>query len=84
MTQEMVADRLGVSFQTVSKWERGLLSPDIALLPKIALFFQCSIDSLFDMDLAWSVDHRREFEAKIHKLYEKRIGKAYIKHGYVK
>lgn len=72
MTQEMVANKLCVSSQTVSKWERGLLSPDIALLPKIALLFQCSIDFLFDMELAWSVDHRREFEAKIHKLYQKK------------
>lgn len=71
MTQEMVADRLGVSSQTVSKWERGLLSPDISLLPKIALLFKCSIDSLFDMELAWSVEHRREFEAKIHELHAK-------------
>ena len=45
MTQEAVADHLGVSSQTVSKWERGLLSPDIALLPKIALLFKCSINS---------------------------------------
>ena len=36
MTQEAVAEYLGVSSQTVSKWERGLLSPDIYLLPKIA------------------------------------------------
>ena len=42
MTQEAVADHLGVSSQTVSKWERGLLSPDIALLPKIALLFKIS------------------------------------------
>ena len=49
MTQEAVAEQLGVSSQTVSKWERGLLSPDILLLPKIALLFKCSIDSLFDM-----------------------------------
>lgn len=72
MTQEMVADQLGVSSQTVSKWERGLLSPDIALLPKIALLFKCSIDSLFDMELAWGIEHRREFEAKIHELYVKK------------
>ena len=72
MTQEMVADRLGVSSQTVSKWERGLLSPDISLLPKIALLFKCSIDSLFDMDLVWSIEHRNEFRANIHELHEKK------------
>ena len=72
MTQESVADRLGVSSQTVSKWERGLLSPDIALLPKIALLFKCSIDSLFDMDLVWSIEHRKEFGERIHALNEKK------------
>ena len=72
MTQEAVADHLGVSSQTVSKWERGLLSPDIALLPKIALLFKCSIDSLFNMELVWSIEHRREFEAKIHELHAKK------------
>lgn len=72
MTQEAVAGQLGVSSQTVSKWERGLLFPDITLLPKIALLFRCSIDSLFDMDLLWSIEHRREFEAKLHELHEKK------------
>ncbi len=69
LTQEAVAERLGVTAQTVSKWERGLLSPDIALLPKIALLYQCSIDSLFDMELIWSTEHRRDFEARIHELH---------------
>ena len=72
MTQETVADYLGVSSQTVSKWERGLLCPDISLLPKIALLFKCSIDFLFDMDLVWSIEHRKEFEKEIHALYEKK------------
>ena len=72
MTQEAVAEHLGISSQTVSKWERGLLSPDIALLPKIALLFKCSIDSLFDMDLVWSADHRKEFVKKIQTLHEKK------------
>ena len=72
MTQEAVAEYLGVSSQTVSKWERGLLSPDIALLPKIALLFKCSIDSLFDMELVWSIEHRREFGEQIHALHEKK------------
>ena len=72
MTQAAVAEQLGVSSQTVSKWERGLLSPDIALLPKIALLFKCSIDSLFDMELVWGGEHRQEFEAKIHELHAKK------------
>ena len=71
MTQEAVAEQLCVSSQTVSKWERGLLSPDIYLLPKIAVLYKCSIDSLFDMELVWSVEHRREFENKIRELHEK-------------
>lgn len=72
MTQEAVAEHLGVSSQTVSKWERGLLSPDIALLPKIALLFKCSIDSMFDMESAWGDEHRRRFEAKIRELFVKK------------
>ena len=72
MTQEAVAEQLGVTSQTVSKWERGLLSPDISLLPKIALLFKCSIDSLFNMEISWGPEHRREFEAQIHVLHEKK------------
>ena len=72
MTQEAVAEALGVSSQTVSKWERGLISPDIALLPKIALLFKCSIDSLFDMDMVWSAEHRKEFGVHIRELHEKK------------
>lgn len=72
MTQEAVAEYLGVSSQTVSKWERGLLNPDISLLPKIALLFKCTIDFLFDMELVWSIEHRHEFEATLHELHAKK------------
>ncbi len=71
MTQETVAEKLGVSSQTVSKWERGLLSPDISLLPKIAILFHCSIDSIFEMDSLWGIEHRKNFKDKIRELNEK-------------
>lgn len=45
-TQEEVATHLGVSFQTVSKWERGDGYPDIELLPSIAHYFGITIDEL--------------------------------------
>ena len=50
ITQEDVAESLGISAQTVSKWERGLCAPDISLLPRIALLYNCTIDHLFGMD----------------------------------
>lgn len=69
LTQEEVAEYLGVSAQTVSKWERGLSAPDIMLLPKIALLCQCSIDSLFEMDSMWGREHQKSFEKKLDILH---------------
>ena len=47
MTQEALANALGVSNQAVSKWEANQSCPDILLLPKIADFFDVSLDYLF-------------------------------------
>ena len=47
MTQEELANYAGVSFQAVSKWECGTTTPDIALLPQLAIFFGVRIDDLF-------------------------------------
>ena len=50
MTQEELAEKLNIGFQAVSKWETGTTTPDIALLPKIALYFGVSMDTLFSMN----------------------------------
>ena len=39
ITQQELADVLGMSFQTVSKWENGNGMPDITLLPILAEYF---------------------------------------------
>ncbi len=45
-TQQELADNIGVSFQTISKWETGISMPDITVLPLLAEYFQVSTDQL--------------------------------------
>lgn len=50
MTQEDVANALGVAPQTISKWERAETYPDITLLPALANLFGVTTDQLLGMD----------------------------------
>lgn len=47
ITQEALAQKLGVTNQAVSKWESEQCCPDVTLLPKIADIFEISLDELF-------------------------------------
>lgn len=50
ITQEQLAESIGVSFQAVSKWENEVAMPDITLVPVIAQFFGVSTDELLCFD----------------------------------
>jgi transcriptional regulator with XRE-family HTH domain len=56
VTQEQLAQTLGVSNQAVSKWESGQCFPDIQLLPDIARYFNVSSDELLGIETQSSND----------------------------
>lgn len=51
LSQENVAEKLGVSRQTISKWESNETLPDIRQAKQLALFYHISLDELIDFDL---------------------------------
>ena len=46
MTQEELAEKMGISSQAVSKWENDVSCPDIQSLPKLARMLDTSVDEL--------------------------------------
>lgn len=46
ISQEVLADRCGISMQAVSKWENGQSCPDITFLPLLAEYFHVTVDYL--------------------------------------
>lgn len=77
LTQEKLADFLGVSFQSISKWERGDTYPDITMLPSIASFFGVSADELLGVDKAKRDEMIANYIEEFERLYYKDTPKAF-------
>lgn len=75
--QQDLAEVLGESFQSVSKWETGATMPDITLLPAIAEYFNVSVDELLGLKplrqqayIPRNTDNRDSLNGKTGKLYK--------------
>lgn len=62
LSQEKLANKLGITFQSVSKWENAKAAPDITFLPIMADIFGCYIDELFSREIKTEIhyDHCAE------------------------
>ena len=68
LTQEQLAEKLGLSGQSVSKWENAVAMPDITLLPRLAEEFGVSIDELFDLTCEQKlrrIENRMDMESEL-------------------
>lgn len=65
LTQEQLADIIGVSAQAVSRWENGTTFPDITLLPTIASYFDVTLDELIGMDNFKSGEQLKELLSQL-------------------
>lgn len=68
ITQEQLAEVLGVSYQSVSRWELGACYPDMELVPSIANYFGVTIDQLFANDDTAKEEDRQRFYEKLKTL----------------
>ena len=82
ITQEELANTLGVTNQAVSKWESGKCAPDIQLLPDIAEYFNISIDELFgrsvNSDIPTKIQSPKETSSKLDTAINIASKKGYI------
>jgi len=65
LTQEELANYLGVSKASVSKWETGQSYPDITFLPQLATFFNISIDELIGYEPQMSKEDIRKLYVRL-------------------
>ncbi len=60
LTQKMLADKYGVTYQAVSKWERGINIPDIALLREMSKDFNVSLENILDGEIKKEKKEKKE------------------------
>lgn len=78
ITQEELAEYIGVSPQTVSKWENNNNAPDLSMLPVLADFYKISIDELLQYDSIKQKEKMKSLSEHIHELqHAGKVSEAY-------
>ncbi len=69
LTQDALAEKLGITAQAVSKWENDLSCPDIAMLPRLAAIFGVTTDELLGAEPKATVHEAEVVEDHEHGLH---------------
>lgn len=70
LTQEQLAELLGISFQAVSKWETNTSTPDISMFPILANFYGVTTDELLGVDITKRDMRIKEYYRESDELYK--------------
>lgn len=71
MTQKQLADKMNVTYQTISKWESDINEPNIAAMKELANLFSCSLDYLLDSEEETNTQKEKEEETNLPSPQEK-------------
>ena len=71
LTQEKLADYLGVTYQSVSKWETGMTMPDLALVVPMARLLGVTTDELLGKEDAATDARKAYFDREYHDFWMK-------------
>lgn len=80
VTQEELANYIGVSKASVSKWETGLSYPDIVFLPQLAAYFNISVDELIGYESQMTKEDIKKLYHKLASDFAEKPFDEVIKH----
>lgn len=82
LTQEQLSEKMGVSYQAVSRWETGSTYPDIEMLPALADLFEVSLEKLMGVTKPEREEANQEYYDRLNRTIdpEKRLKLLYEIH----
>lgn len=69
LTQEQLAEKLGITKNAVSKWERGIVLMDMSLLKPLSDLLKVEVIDILSGEIVNKVDKEKEYENLILKLF---------------
>ncbi len=71
LTQKKLADKYGVTYQAVSKWENGINLPEVTLIRQMSKDFNINIEDILDIDCVYYINRCYYFNNGINNSCQK-------------